>query len=82
MRFAWILAMSVAAFCLCGLDKAHALNRTRRVPERVLLLVALLGGTPGLVVGMLLFQHKIRSPLFIVSVVAVISFQMFLASST
>jgi uncharacterized membrane protein YsdA (DUF1294 family) len=38
----------------------------RRVPERTLLAIALLGGTLGAPAGMLLFRHKTRKPAFLI----------------
>jgi len=54
----WILAANVAAFLAFGYDKAIAGTATARVPERVLLLLALLGGTLGAWAGMQIFHHK------------------------
>lgn len=47
-------------------DKVKAVRGTYRVPERFFLILALLGGGFGVVVGMLVFRHKIRKPLFTV----------------
>ncbi len=57
---AWILALSVVAFCLMGVDKWKARRDAWRVPERTLWLVALLGGGPGGCLGMWMFRHKTR----------------------
>jgi uncharacterized membrane protein YsdA (DUF1294 family) len=54
----WILAANVAAFVAFGYDKAIAGTATARIPERVLLLLALLGGTLGAWAGMQIFHHK------------------------
>lgn len=56
----WVLAASAAGFLLMVWDKWQARRGGRRVPERVLWLVALLGGTPGLLLGMQLCRHKTR----------------------
>lgn len=61
---ALVLALSLAGVLLMGWDKWQARRGGRRVPERVLLAVALAGGTPGVVLGMLLFRHKTRHALF------------------
>ena len=55
---AWILAANVVAFLAFGLDKAIAGTTAPRVRERVLLLLALLGGTLGAWAGMQIFRHK------------------------
>lgn len=49
---------SAAAFVALGLDKLAAARGTRRVPERVLHTLELLGGWPGALVARRLFRHK------------------------
>ena len=55
---AFDLLMSVVAFVLYAWDKRAAKRRRRRVPERVLHLVALSGGWPGAPLGQRLLRHK------------------------
>jgi uncharacterized membrane protein YsdA (DUF1294 family) len=76
MLFGVILLVSVTTFAACGWDKARAVTRGRRVPERVLLGLALLGGSPGLLVGMAVFRHKTRSPGFLISLAAISLLQL------
>jgi uncharacterized membrane protein YsdA (DUF1294 family) len=54
----WLIAISVVTFLTFGYDKAIAGSTQTRVPETVLLLLALVGGTPGALLGMWLFRHK------------------------
>ncbi len=56
----YLILMSLADFCLMGMDKRRARRERWRIPERVLLGVALLGGSLGGVLGMKLFRHKTR----------------------
>ncbi|MBP1757966.1 MAG: hypothetical protein H6Q61_215 [Firmicutes bacterium] len=56
----YVLLLSLAAFLLMGIDKGRARRGRRRIPERILLGVALLGGSPGGVLGMHMFRHKTR----------------------
>ncbi len=60
----WLGVTSVLAFVLFGWDKLMAKLHRRRVPEAALLGCALLGGSAGGMLGMALFRHKIRKPLF------------------
>ena len=58
----WILlayaASSAVAFLAYGLDKRRAVRGGRRVPERTLHLLELLGGWPGALAGAATFRHK------------------------
>ena len=58
LTLAWFLALSVATFLLFGFDKALARFHRNRVPERVLLGLAFLGGSPGALLAMRIFRHK------------------------
>ena len=62
--FAYLGALNGVAFILCGLDKSVAGSAALRTPERVLLGLALVGGTIGLLLGMNLFRHKTRKAQF------------------
>ena len=56
----WILGWNVAAFCLMGVDKWKAKHGRWRLPEKVLFLSALAGGSVGALLGMGFFRHKTR----------------------
>ena len=60
----WLGVTSALAFVLFGWDKLMAKLRRRRVPEAALLGCALMGGSAGAALGMALFRHKTRKPLF------------------
>lgn len=65
--WAWLLAVNATAFLTYGYDKWIAGTRPRsvRVPEAVLLGLALCGGTPGAYAGMRLFHHKTAKASFL-----------------
>ncbi len=60
--------MNVAAFAVCGGDKSAAKKGAWRVPEKTLFLLALLGGSLGLWLGMKVFRHKTKHWYFVVGV--------------
>lgn len=60
----WLGVTSALAFILFGWDKLMAQLHRRRVPEAALLGCALMGGSAGAALGMALFHHKTRKPLF------------------
>jgi uncharacterized membrane protein YsdA (DUF1294 family) len=55
---AWLVAINITAFLVYGADKTLAEGRRTRVPEKVLLLLALLFGSLGAWIGMQVFRHK------------------------
>jgi uncharacterized membrane protein YsdA (DUF1294 family) len=71
----WLLLISLAAFCSYALDKLAARSDLGRVPERRLLLLALAGGSPGAILAMYVFRHKIRKASFMIRFWLIVSFQ-------
>ena len=71
----YLAAVNTAAFVLCICDKRAAIHRRRRVSERTLLAVALIGGATGLYAGMLAVRHKTRKRRFAVLVPVIIAVQ-------
>ena len=71
----YILAMSVIAFVVCGVDKFAAQHQKRRVSEKMLFLLSLLGGSIGMYLGMCTFRHKTKHWYFVVGIPAIILLQ-------
>ncbi len=61
------LLVNLAVFAIYGLDKKKAINGEWRTPERNLIAAAVMG-TPGALLGMIVFRHKIRKPKFYIGV--------------
>lgn len=62
---AYLPAVNLLLFAVMGADKAFARRHRRRVPERTLFTLCLLGGGVGGVLGMLCFRHKTRHVRFV-----------------
>lgn len=62
----YLIAVNVMAFAAYGIDKRRARLRRWRIPESVLLLLAIVGGPLGAVVGMKAFHHKTQHRKFMI----------------
>ena len=66
----YLLLANVIAFAMYGIDKRKAMKDQWRIPEKTLLLAALIGGSFGAFVGMQIFHHKTKHWKFILGVPA------------
>jgi uncharacterized membrane protein YsdA (DUF1294 family) len=53
-----LVGINLATVAFYGYDKAIAGGKRTRIPEKVLHLLALVGGSPGALLAQLLFRHK------------------------
>ena len=74
----WVLLWNLIALLMMGMDKWQARRNGRRIPERVLFLSAILGGSVGALVGMSLFRHKTRHRPFTVGMPCILILQILL----
>jgi uncharacterized membrane protein YsdA (DUF1294 family) len=56
--WAWVFGITLTTFAYYGWDKRQAQREGARVPEMVLHMLALIGGSLGAYAGMQLFRHK------------------------
>ena len=76
----WYGTVSLLTLILFGWDKLAAKKSLRRIPEAALLAAAMFGGGAGGLLGMLLFRHKIRKPVFRVLIPLSLAVQIALAA--
>lgn len=56
--------VNLFTFAVFGWDKYRSIKNAWRVPENTLLLLALIGGSPAMLVGQKLLRHKSRKQPF------------------
>ena len=72
----FLCLINVITFFVYGLDKLKAVNHWWRIPEWVLLGLAVAGGSIGAYLGMMIFRHKTLKPLFRFGVPVIILVQL------
>lgn len=72
----YLIAVNVLAFALMGLDKSKARRGAWRIPEKVLFLAALLGGSLGALLGMFAFRHKTKHLRFVLGLPVILLLQL------
>ena len=78
--YIYLLLINAAGLLIMRADKRKAIQKARRIPERVLLAVAALGGSVGCLLGMQRFRHKTRHPRFTVGIPLILVLQLMLAA--
>ena len=76
----YLIAINVITFAAYGIDKHKAERHRWRIPESMLIVLAVLGGSTGALAGMLVFHHKTKKPKFVISVPLVMLAQVTAAS--
>lgn len=72
----YLLIINAAGMLFMLADKKKAQKGAWRIPEKVLLSVAVVGGSLGCILGMQLFRHKTRHPRFSVGLPLILSVQV------
>ena len=75
----YLLAINLLTFVLYGIDKYKAKHKHWRIPEAMLLWLAMLGGSPAALVAMHLFHHKTLHKKFRYGVPAILIIQITVA---
>ncbi|MEI3609650.1 DUF1294 domain-containing protein [Pseudogracilibacillus sp. SO10305] len=56
----YVFCLNIFGYILMGIDKKRARKGFYRISERALWIIALLGGTVGMIIGMYMFHHKTK----------------------
>lgn len=76
--FCYLLIINALSFALMLSDKLKAKKHRWRIPEALLMLIAAIGGSVGMLAGMHLFRHKTKHPKFTVGVPCILAVQVIL----
>ncbi len=63
----YLIAINITAFALYGMDKLSAIYKWQRVPEKLLHLLALTGGSPLALMAQQFFNHKTSKRQFLIA---------------
>ena len=77
----WLVLINVATFFVFGVDKLKAKRKekrdsVRRVPEKTLFFLAILGGSVGALLGMKAWHHKTLHKTFRFGIPAILALQI------
>lgn len=72
----YLTVINLTGFIIMGVDKLKAKKRAWRIPEATLFVIALIGGSPGAIIGMHLFHHKTRHWYFLYGLPAILFLQI------
>lgn len=75
----WLAVINLLTFIVYGADKRRARKGKWRVPEKMLFLLPLLGGSIGALLGMRVFHHKTKHWYFVWGIPAILLAQIALA---
>lgn len=74
----YVIFVNLLGFALMGIDKRKAVKHLWRIPEAVLFIVAVIGGSIGCIFGMQIFRHKTRYWNFVYGIPAILILQVVL----
>ena len=82
----WLVLINLVTFLVFGWDKFKAKYKekhpaARRVPERTLFLLAILGGSLGALLGMRVWRHKTLHRSFRVGIPAILALQILIPAA-
>jgi len=80
----YLLAINLIGLLIMYIDKRKAIKGSWRIPEKSLMIIALLGGSIGTMVGMYWFRHKTKKlkfilgfPIILITEIVLITYLLF-----
>ena len=74
----YIILINIITFSVFGIDKLKAIKNKWRIPEKILFLFSIIGGSVGGLAGMYTFRHKTQKPAFKFGIPAILIVQIVL----
>ena len=74
----YIIIINAASLVIMLVDKHNAIHKLRRIPERGLMTLGIIGGSIGCLMGMYLFHHKTRKRKFTLGLPLILLIQLLL----
>ena len=75
----YFIIINLITFAVFGIDKLKAIKDKWRIPEKVLFLLSVIGGSIGATLGMYIFRHKTKKIAFRLGIPAILIVQIVLA---
>lgn len=75
----YVVVMTIIGFLSMYIDKKKAIKHKWRISEKTLFLIALLGGSIGSNLGMMICRHKTKHWYFVAGMPAILIFQIIMA---
>ena len=72
----YLLLINLFSLFVMGLDKRKAIKKQYRISELSFFLLASIGGSLGIILGMLLFHHKTKKVQFVLGIPLIILIQL------
>ena len=64
----YLLIINIITFIIYGIDKYKSIKHKYRISEKTLIILAILGGSVGAFIGMIVFHHKTKKKKFIITI--------------
>lgn len=74
----YFMIINLVGFVMMCVDKQLAIHHKNRVPEKVLFLIAIIGGSFGSILGMYAFRHKTKHVSFVIGMPVILIIQLVL----
>ena len=74
----YFIIINLITFTVFGIDKLKAVKDKWRIPEKILFLLSIIGGSAGALLGMYTFRHKTKKPAFKFGIPAILIVQLVL----